>query len=232
MITEEELNVLKTLLTVEGNTVTWKTDYKMRKMGDIVNLYKPFRFNKHTLSGRYLLNYLRTGVYGTNLELYPEDTTIGNPVTFEQLLKVLKYNEDLGTFTYKESRGNRSAGATAGCLHYTGYRYIELGGKSYAEHRLVWLYHFKKWPDNAIDHIDRNPSNNKLDNLRDATTSENMRNRSIGKNNTSGFLGVSYYSSTKKWKAAFVLNGKPKHIGYYSTPEEASEAYETFKANN
>lgn len=232
MITPEELLTLKTLLSVTGNTITWNSNYKMHKRGDIVNLFKPFRFHKHTLSARYLLNYLKTGIYGIDKELYPENTKISSTITHEQLLKVLKYDVDLGIFTYKESRGNRAAGATAGYTHGTGYKYIELGGKAYSEHRLAWFYCFNRWPINDIDHIDRDPSNNKLSNLREATTSENMRNRSIGVNNTSGFLGVSLYKPTGKWRATFVLNGKAKHIGYYDTPEEANEAYQIFKDNN
>ena len=147
----------------------------------------------------------------------------------DTLVSVLQYDPDTGKFTYNLSRGSRSKGQVAGSLHGSGYRYIELNNYGYAEHRLAWFYSFKEWPEGSIDHIDRVKDNNILDNLRDVSHSDNMRNKSIGVNNTSGFLGVSFYRPTSRWKASYVLDGKPKHIGYYDTPEEASLAYIEYK---
>lgn len=144
-------------------------------------------------------------------------------LSYETLINTFNYCTETGIFTYKISRGPKTVGQRAGYLHRTGYRYIEINSIAYAEHRLAWFYCFQEWPENFIDHIDRNPENNSLNNLREADSSINMRNRNIGKNNTSGYLGVSPYND--KWKASF----NSKHLGYFNTPEEANLAYIIYK---
>lgn len=75
------------------------------------------------------------------------------------------------------------------------------------------------------DHIDGNGLNNQRSNLRVCTTSENGMNQSKHSNNTSGFKGVSWIKSAKKWRASISVNGKIIHLGSFLTPELASEAY-------
>jgi hypothetical protein len=76
-----------------------------------------------------------------------------------------------------------------------------------------------------IDHIDGNGLNNIKSNLRICTHAQNLFNRGKNKNNTSGFKGVVWYPRTSKWKAQIMYQRKMFHIGLFSTPEEASEAY-------
>ena len=78
----------------------------------------------------------------------------------------------------------------------------------------------------CVDHIDHNPKNNHITNLRFATHSENIMNKSKHSNNTSGYIGVSFDKHAKKWLAQYNLNGKRKCIGRYNTAEEASTAYQ------
>ncbi len=137
------------------------------------------RFDKLTLSARFLLNYILNDKYELNSELYAI-TQIDDIVTHEQLLKVLEYDPNTGIFKWKESRGPKSKGSIAGTMHHTGYRYIEINNKPYAEHRLAWFYINKSWPVAEIDHIDRIKDNNKLINLRDVSHSINMKNRVMG----------------------------------------------------
>jgi hypothetical protein len=77
-----------------------------------------------------------------------------------------------------------------------------------------------------IDHIDRNPSNNKFNNLRAVTRSQNQHNRIKQRNNTSGYKGVVFFKRAKRWRAAIFVNSKPIYLGYYDTPEQASAAYQ------
>ena len=85
----------------------------------------------------------------------------------------------------------RKEAGTVVCSPTTGkYTYISIYGKRYPAHRLAWLYIYGEWPPDQIDHIDGEPSNNRLDNLRLATNSENQQNRKIASNNTSGAKGV------------------------------------------
>lgn len=76
-----------------------------------------------------------------------------------------------------------------------------------------------------VDHINNNPLDNRRSNLRLATPSQNLGNRVRNKNNTSGYKGVTWNKQTHRWKAAIQAQGKARHLGYFSTPEEAHEAY-------
>lgn len=82
-----------------------------------------------------------------------------------------------------------------------------------------------------IDHIDRNIYNNSIENLRQVTKSQNQCNRSIPKNNKTGFRGVCKYVNTDKckrlktWKASIGVNGKSISLGYFNTDVEAARAY-------
>lgn len=73
-----------------------------------------------------------------------------------------------------------------------------------------------------VDHADMNGLNNQRDNLRACTRSENQRNRSTDRNNTSGFKGVSWDKNRGKWRAYIRLNGKERHLGRFA---DAAEAY-------
>ena len=78
-----------------------------------------------------------------------------------------------------------------------------------------------------IDHIDHDGLNNQRSNLRAATNSENQRNRSKEKGNTSGFKGVSFQKSTGMWQASIRVNGKLEYLGAsFGTAEEAARAYD------
>jgi len=78
----------------------------------------------------------------------------------------------------------------------------------------------------CVDHVDGDPSNNTIVNLRWRTPSENGANRGSAKNSTSQFKGVSYYKTTGKWQSQIKFNKKNLHLGYYSTEKDAATAYD------
>lgn len=77
-----------------------------------------------------------------------------------------------------------------------------------------------------VDHLDRDPLNNQRDNLRLASRSQNGANRNIRKNSLSGYKGVSWHKTAKKWTAKLTLNGKLIHLGYFDDPIDAAKAYD------
>ena len=82
----------------------------------------------------------------------------------------------------------------------------------------------------VVDHIvqvDGTHKQDRLTNLRICTVSENIGNRRMAKNNTSGYKGVEWHSATSKWRARLAISGKLQHLGYFTTPEAAAEAYDT-----
>ncbi len=92
---------------------------------------------------------------------------------------------------------------------------------------VVWAMHHGEWPKSPfmIDHKDRNPLNDRIDNLRVATRSQNQWNSVIASSNTSGYKGVWWDASKKKWVAAIRVNGKRIYLGCFQDPSEACAAY-------
>lgn len=76
-----------------------------------------------------------------------------------------------------------------------------------------------------VDHADRNGLNNQRENLRFATSSQQNINKRIPRNNTSGYKGVSLFKATGKWHAQLGVNGKRKHIGFFTNVKNAALAY-------
>jgi hypothetical protein len=151
-----------------------------------------------------------------------------NPLpSLAELNDLLDYDPETGLFTWKKNRGKRvCAGSIAGNLHHSGYINIRINGKLYPTHRLAYKMCYGSDPVGMLDHINMDKSNNRIANLRDATATQNQRNKRAPKNNTSGFKGVCWYPTRKSWRAHIKINKKFTHLGYYKTKEEAALAYE------
>jgi hypothetical protein len=149
-------------------------------------------------------------------------------LTQQKLKELLDYNPDTGDFTNKVHRNGRSPfGAIAGYTRPDRYKSIRIDRKSYLQHRLAWLYVYGVWPEKHIDHINNDPSDNRILNLRDVTRSENLQNRAAQSNNTSGHKGVTWLKATQKWQAQIRLNNKNIYLGTFDTVELASDAYQS-----
>ena len=145
-----------------------------------------------------------------------------------ELKEILHYNPKTGVFTWIESNSNRvKIGDIAGHFHKSsGYIVIAINGKLCKSHRLAWLYMTGHVPKDCIDHINGDRSDNRFCNLREATQSQNNQNRiKAQKNNTTGYLGVTFHKATNKYLAKIRIGGKCEHLGIFTTPEEASKAY-------
>jgi len=145
-------------------------------------------------------------------------------LTAARLREILHYDPDTGAFTWRVSRKGVRAGAAAGTL-CQGYYRIMADRRSYQAHRLAWLYMTGAWPEAEIDHINLARADNCWCNLREATRVENQRNTSARPNNTSGFKGVVWHKSAKRWRATITADGKQCHLGYFDTPQAAAAAY-------
>lgn len=147
-------------------------------------------------------------------------------LTAARLRELLHYNPDTGEFTrLVQTCGRALVGDIAGTDHVRGYRRIRVENVSHMAHRLAWLHVHGEWPAGLIDHIDGNPGNNRIGNLRVVNSSLNQQNqrRARSDNRQSGLLGV--HPNYKKWSAGIRVNGKRIHLGSFDTPEEAHEAY-------
>jgi hypothetical protein len=119
---------------------------------------------------------------------------------------------------------SRLAGKKVGTLGKDGYlkTNFRVGGVKYIclVHRIIFVLFYDRWP-NMIDHIDRNRSHNRIENLREVGFQGNALNKSTYKNNKFGQIGVGFRQDTKTWRARIMWQGKNINLGNFSTKEEA-----------
>lgn len=115
------------------------------------------------------------------------------------------------------------AGKEAGGINSILKRWtIGVGKKLYYRYAIVWAMHNGVWP-NYLDHKNRLSSDDRIENLRESTASQNNSNR-IGYAK-SGYKGVYKSILCERWAARISVNKKEVHLGYFATPEEANKAY-------
>lgn len=145
-----------------------------------------------------------------------------------ELRRVLSYDEITGLFTWAQNRrGGARAGDEAGTQKAGGYVQIHANGRLYYAHRLAWLFARGAWPVGHIDHIDGNPANNAIANLRDVSAKLNQQNqrRAQASNLSSGLLGVSFDARTGRWLAKISIDNRTKNLGRHANPQLAHQAY-------
>jgi len=140
-------------------------------------------------------------------------------ITKEILNFLFEYKD--GDLYWKFSLSCKSPkGTIAGCIKHDRYRRIGINKKPYLAHRLIFMMHHGYLPE-VVDHIDGNRLNNRIENLREATQSQNCQNQKIQKNNTSGYKNVTWNKRKRKWRVALKANKKHIEIGYFKDLELA-----------
>lgn len=160
--------------------------------------------------------------------------TNAKPIDVELMRSLFEYAPELGgsCLSWKIHRNsNATKGKLAGSRKRSGYWLIGINGKVYLAHRIVWAVVYGEDPVVQVDHIHGLEAGNRVENLRLAIRNEADNNqgfRKKGKNNTSGYTGVSKEGS--RWKAQLKVNGVQHYVGCFVTPEEAYAAYLEAKA--
>jgi hypothetical protein len=120
----------------------------------------------------------------------------------------------------------RFAGEEAFCtLDAKGYWTGQLLGAKRKAHRVIWAMQTGAWPEADIDHENRIRNDNRWNNIRPASRSENMFNRAANAGTKSGLKGVTWHEPNRRWRARIAINGKSTLLGYFATKEAAAEAY-------
>ena len=160
-------------------------------------------------------------------------------VNLTHLLDAVEYRAEDGALVWRERPvdhfssekvcriwNSRSAGKPAfSTKASSGYLRGRFEWVEILAHRVVWLIHYGRWPADQVDDINGIKTDNRIENLREATRSENLRNTSAYSNNTSGYKGVSFHKSNGKWRAIITLNGKRHQSKGFDKPEDAYAAY-------
>jgi len=167
-----------------------------------------------------------------------------NDLTAEYVRECLDYDRESGLLTWKarprehfksdhgwKQFNEEYPGKNAGGINIRdGYVTVGINGKSYKVHRLAWLIAYGEWPKNQIDHADGIRHNNSISNLSDVTPSQNLKNKSLGHNNTSGCIGV-YLTKEKTWRVRIRVNQKNLHIGTFKNKKDAFAARHVAEIN-
>jgi hypothetical protein len=157
-------------------------------------------------------------------------------IDVETLRKLLRYEPETGKLFWLP-RPNTTAGNKRFNVRFAGKEALTadngIGYKNghilchkYFAHRVIWAIYTGAWPRETIDHINGNPSDNRIANLREATQAQNVCNKSATKNGTSNFLGVSWNATRGKWRATIWERGRQKSLGSHIREADAALAYD------
>lgn len=132
----------------------------------------------------------------------------------QRIAKQLRYED--GKVFWIGCKRTEMNGREAGRRDSNGYLRIHVhGGPMVPVHRIVYFMHHGFYPQ-LIDHIDGDPSNNRIENLRPATRAENCRNCKTPVTNTSGVKGVYWHKQTSRWTASIRIEKRLSHLGTFA----------------
>lgn len=149
-------------------------------------------------------------------------------LTVERLRQVLSYDAASGHLRWLVDRKHPSGGRGASAGDIAGRQYgadrpvvVWLDGRIRRGHLLAWALHYGELPSEQIDHINGDPTDNRIDNLRLATQAENLRNRRVPRNSQTGVMGVSWRKDKQRWRAYIMRDNRQHSLGYHEDFFEA-----------
>lgn len=161
-------------------------------------------------------------------------------ITQQYLKECLYYDSDTGVFTwlsrplchFKDARamkitntshdGNRAGTVFTPPNSRASYISIGINGHPYRAHRLAFLYVYGSLPEAGIDHKNGIGTDNRIENIREASTMENHRNMPIPSDNKSGVMGVGFHK--KRWRAFISVKRRQIHLGNFINFDDAVSA--------
>lgn len=148
----------------------------------------------------------------------------------QYLRQRLRYEAATGKLYWREHPAmppkwnGKWAGRQAGSTSVGKYSKLCLDGKMLKAHRVAWALHHGVWPEDDIDHINHDRTDNRASNLRVVSRQENCRNSSLSRRNTSGHAGITWCKRTHKWMAQIHPDGRGVYLGRYAKFDEAVAA--------
>lgn len=150
--------------------------------------------------------------------------------TQQELLSLFDYRD--GVLYWKRAGKGRNTTNRAGYLDsFSGYAYVRINKKLYRSHRLIWCM-FHGYEPSEIDHINRNRADNRIDNLREVSRTQNNYNHPIRTDNTSGVKGVSWNKIKNRWRVYINVEKQRLELGHFKdfdlaclVAEEARDKY-------
>ena len=158
--------------------------------------------------------------------------------TYAQVNHALALDPVTGDLTHKVGKAMPNGGfrafpgdsAGSGRAGSHGYRQITVCGYTCLAHQVFWLLAHRQWPTLQIDHINGVKTDNRLNNLREANSSQQQQNVCARSHNQSGLLGAHFHRAKGKFRSRITVDFKVHNLGTFDTAEEAHEAYQAAKA--
>ena len=145
-------------------------------------------------------------------------------ITQKELKEEIYYDKESGKFyrlpSFKEIKVKENK---------DGHIRFRVKNTRYFAHRLAWIYTYGEILSETIDHINGNPSDNRLSNLRQASRKENSRNSKMFSSNSSGVKGVYWHKNKKCWYAHCRVNNIRHFVGLFKNIKDAEIAVNTFR---
>jgi hypothetical protein len=141
-------------------------------------------------------------------------------LTQEQALSLFEYRDGI-LFWAARPANCTTVGTVAGSLTNQGYTRITIQGRRYLRHRLIFLMHHGRWPAGETDHINRIKGDDRIENLREVTQSQNQNN-SV---RIERALGYSWSRKARKWHARLQRRGATTSLGFHAIEDEARSAF-------
>lgn len=145
-------------------------------------------------------------------------------LTQSYVKEILNYTPETGIFVWLVHRYRYHIGDIAGSINSKGYLIITINGKKYKASRLAHLYMTGEWPQKDMDHDNTLRHDNRWENLREASTSQNCFNHPVKITNKLGVKGVYFYRGM--YRAQIQINKIKIFLGQYETLAEAKEAHD------
>ena len=154
---------------------------------------------------------------------YEDGKLVWNEVSVEDQIELGVAKRERSALTRNTKYANKEAGHLFKTSSGTEAIQVRILGKSYYAHRVVYKLLKNEEPE-LIDHINGNPTDNRIENLRSVDNQTNSRNCKLFNTNTSGHVGVSWNRSNNKWVSYIWKDGRKIILGYYTNIDEAIRA--------
>ncbi len=147
----------------------------------------------------------------------------------EDVLNIFRVEPESGRIFWTNPLGRsrthgKEAGTLSTCRHGKPYHIIKIRGRFIRRGHIIFFYVNDCWPTHFLDHINGDSLDDRIENLRQATATQNSWNKKSYRKGSNLPMGVTRKEA--RFQARIGLNGKLIPLGCYSTPEEASAVYQ------